>query len=168
MKSIDFKGSNSPIGFSQKEYNGIYSHKQTHPDFTGMDEITMCFELDEAELKQVQETGCIWLKRLQPKKHDFHPIGPGLLKPEGFEKPVLEKEDSPHLGGDVRRTEGVEFSPETFDIKTVDFTKVNYFFKKQAAIHLKLKFEGKSEKAHTNALLEAQKSAMINTANPVI
>ncbi len=143
MKSINFKESNCGIGFTQEEYNGIYAHREELPDQPGAIQYTMCFELSEAEKKQVAETGCIWLKRLQPKGLGFHPIGPDLLKPEGFEQITPEEPV-------------IEFIAENFDILTLDLTKVNYFYKKQAVKHLGLKPEGKSEEDYDKVLLEAQ------------
>ena len=147
MKSINFKESTCKIGFQQDEYQGIYAHREELPEFPGAIRYTMCFELDEEERKQVAETGQIWLKRLQPKDSGFHPIGPDVLMPEYFQN--------------VDEVKGVEdFDPETFDLKTEDFSKVNYFYKKAAIKHLGLKPEGKTEEEFTQLLIDAQANAI--------
>jgi|GEM_PF-3760068 hypothetical protein len=153
MKARKFNEANTVIGFGQDEYQGIPARKETHPEFKGMDVFTMCFELDEEERKQVAETGCIWLKRLQPKNVGFHPIGPDVLKPENFQNV-----------DEANKGEG--FDPETFDIKTLDLDKVNYFYKRQAAAHLELKPKGKKEEDYDAILMEAKEAAMSGTSSP--
>lgn len=78
MKAINFKEVNVQVAENQPEYETLPAH------VAGNGEVTCCFELDENELKQVAETGKIWLSFLtfnQP----LQPIYGSCLKPENFE-----------------------------------------------------------------------------------
>ena len=48
--------------------------------------VTMCFELDEEEKKQVAETGKIWQTVLTPRHSAFHQIKMTTLKPASSEQ----------------------------------------------------------------------------------
>ncbi len=92
MKAKDFPEANIKIAKDQQEYQTLPAKNTlfTEKDESGNEipvtiESVMCFELDEAELKQVQDTGCIWLKIYRPVIDYFHPIGIDVLKPEGIE-----------------------------------------------------------------------------------
>lgn len=80
MTATEFPEVNLRIAEHQEEY-------QTLPVFLDQSQpempVTMCFELDEEELKQVKETGKIWVT-IQTFGKPFSPIGPSLIKPEGF------------------------------------------------------------------------------------
>lgn len=80
MTATDFKEVNLRIAEHQEEY-------QTLPVCIDLEEpehkAIMCFKLDENEIKQVNETGEIWISVLTFGK-PFQPIGMSLLKPEGF------------------------------------------------------------------------------------
>lgn len=76
MKAIEFPEVNALFAGDQDEYQTMPAYK------CGGDlgEVTVCFELNEQERKQVAETGCIWLSFLtfnQP----FQPISESCLKP---------------------------------------------------------------------------------------
>jgi len=79
MKAIKFKDANATFAENQQEYQSLPAHKTVNG------ETTFCFELDEEELRQVRETGRIWLTVLtfnQP----LQPIGATILKPEDIEE----------------------------------------------------------------------------------
>ena len=80
MKAINFPGANTKYAENQPEYQTLPAYVAVHSEISK--EVTMCFELSDEEKKQVSETGCIWLSILQPKKNQFHPINPDLLKPD--------------------------------------------------------------------------------------
>lgn len=83
MKAIEFKEVNIRIAENQEEY-------QTLPVFADTTDpavpVTMCFELDDEERKQVAETGHVWLTVLTFGQH-FHPIAMSCLKPESLSNP---------------------------------------------------------------------------------
>jgi hypothetical protein len=80
MKAIDFNEVNMRIAEKQEEYETLPVFlDQTDPTIP----VTMCFELDEQEQKQVLETGKIWLKILT-FGHNFQPISMSCLKPSEF------------------------------------------------------------------------------------
>lgn len=81
MKAIEFKEVNLRIAENQPEYETLPVHVDFEDHKTP---ITMCFELDEEERKQVAETGRIWIKQLTFGK-PFPPILMSFMKPEGFE-----------------------------------------------------------------------------------
>jgi hypothetical protein len=78
MKAKEFKEVNLRIAEGQPQYETlpVFLDKQdtTFP-------VTMCFELNEAERKQVEETGEIWLTVLT-FGNPFHPIAMSCLKPD--------------------------------------------------------------------------------------
>lgn len=80
MNAKEFKEVNLRIAENQPQYETLPVH------FDSKDEsypVTMCFQLDEQEQKQVLETGEIWLTVLTFGK-SFHPIAMSCLKPEKF------------------------------------------------------------------------------------
>lgn len=85
MKAIEFPEVTHRIGEKQEEYQTLPVHAGWDKQ-TGLSKITMCFELDEKEKKQVLETGQIWLSVLQSPTAIFHPISPDVLKPESLEE----------------------------------------------------------------------------------
>jgi hypothetical protein len=169
MKSIDFKERNAQIGFHadgtpQEEFNGIFAHKKLSKEFPGAVEYTMPFQLNEEEMKQVQETGCIWLRRIMPAYDGFQPIGYDVIKPEEFELPNIETIDE--ITGSEEKLGAEDFAPETFDIKELDLSKVNYFYKKQAVKHIEVTPKAQTEEAYDEALTEAKNLALSSTSNP--
>jgi len=80
MTATEFPEVNLRIAENQPEY-------ETIPVFVDEKDpkipVTMCFKLDDAEMKQVWETGEIWLTVLTFGKA-FQPIGQSVLKPKGF------------------------------------------------------------------------------------
>lgn len=88
MKAIEFPEVNVRIAEHQEEYETLPVHiDRKEPTIP----TTMCIQLDPEEIKQVAETGRIWMQVLtfgQP----FHPIMMSFLKPEGFtEPPVMRR-----------------------------------------------------------------------------
>ena len=81
MKTVEFKEVNVRIAEKQKEYLTLPVYMDTEE--LGVP-VTMCFELEEAELKQVDETGKIWLT-VMTFGRPFLPIQMGCLKPDKFE-----------------------------------------------------------------------------------
>ena len=61
MRPLKFKGCNIVYGATQKEYQPLPAERRGMVE-TG--EILTCWELSPEELKQVQETGKIWLSVL--------------------------------------------------------------------------------------------------------
>lgn len=83
MKTIEFPEVNVRIAENQPEYETLPVHVCPHAETDGyFRKVSMCFELDEEEKKQVAETGQIWLTVLQPNDNNFHPIKMSVLKPE--------------------------------------------------------------------------------------
>lgn len=76
MKPIKFEETNAVYGAKQPEYEPLPAHKAD--DGT----VTTCWELSPEELKQIQETGVIWLSLLTFNQ----PLQPILLRTE---KPEL-------------------------------------------------------------------------------
>lgn len=76
MKAVKFEEINAVYGANQPEYYPIPAHKAD--DGT----VTTCWELSPEELKQIQETGVIWLSLLTFNQ----PLQPVLLLTE---KPKL-------------------------------------------------------------------------------
>lgn len=74
MKAIDFKEANLKIAEHQPEF-------ETLPVFHNPEKgsIVYCMELDEAEIKQVRETGRIYIKQITYNKK-MQPIGMSCLK----------------------------------------------------------------------------------------
>ena len=87
MKSIKFKEVNCTIAESQDGFGTIYSHwKPYNPkEIKGIGEHIMRFKLNDKEIKQVLETGEIWLRRETNLGVGFQPVGIDVLKPEDFE-----------------------------------------------------------------------------------
>lgn len=83
MKAVEFPEVNLRIAENQPEYETLPVHVE--PLEPGIP-VTMCFELDENEKKQVAETGKIWLKVLT-FGNNFQPISMSCLKPEGMTDP---------------------------------------------------------------------------------
>jgi hypothetical protein len=83
MEAIEFEEVNVHIGENQPEYETLPVHVEYDEESNGFfRKVTMCFELDEEEKKQVAETGKIWHTVLQVKSELFHPIRMSVLKPE--------------------------------------------------------------------------------------
>ena len=82
MKAIEFPEVNVRIAEKQPEYQTIPANVVPNIDGTGFNQVTMCFELDENERKQIAETGRIWHTVLQPEKDYFHPILMSIEKPD--------------------------------------------------------------------------------------
>jgi len=80
MKAIDFPEVNVRIAENQPEYETLPDHVEDVKD-AGWRKVTVCFELDPEERKQVAETGQIWQTVLQPDSDYFHPIMMSTLKP---------------------------------------------------------------------------------------
>lgn len=82
MKAIEFPEVNIRIAEHQPEYETLPVNRTIHEFNPHFSLVTMCFELDEEERKQVAETGQIWQTILQPNNDLFHPIRLSTLKPE--------------------------------------------------------------------------------------
>lgn len=98
MKAIEFPGVNVRIAENQEEFqtipvaqNTMFVTNENGEKVPVQHEEIMCFKLDENELKQVKNTGCIWLKVYRPAGDYFHPIGMDVLKPE-FKQDMVQKE----------------------------------------------------------------------------
>jgi len=74
MTAVDFKEANLKIAENQPEYETLPVHHNSEEG-----SIVYCFELDEAEIKQVRETGRIYLKQITFNK-SMQPIGMSCLK----------------------------------------------------------------------------------------
>lgn len=83
MEPILFDGANVIMGKDQPEYVPLPAYKA--PDGT----VTTCWKLTPEELKQVNETGVIWLSTLTFNQ----PLQPILLCAE---KPPIANEDERH------------------------------------------------------------------------
>ena len=75
MKAVNFPQANVQIAESQEQYNTLPAYVSGENG-----EVTVCFELDEDELKQVQETGRIWLSFLT-FNNPLQPIFGSCLEP---------------------------------------------------------------------------------------
>ena len=83
MKAIEFPEVNLRLAENQPEYETLPVHVKPDAETDGyFRQVTMCFELDEEEKKQVAETGQIWFTVLQPHGNLFHPIRMSIVKPE--------------------------------------------------------------------------------------
>lgn len=80
MTATEFPEVNLRIGEGQEEYQTLPVHLDKKNE---QSPVTMCFELDAEELKQVKETGKIWITVVTFNK-PFSPIGMSCLKPENF------------------------------------------------------------------------------------
>ena len=78
MKPVKFEGYNVAIGEGQEEYIPIPA--QAMPD-DPQGKVLMCFELDPDEIKEIQETGRLWMTKLTFGM-DFQPIMLNTKKPE--------------------------------------------------------------------------------------
>lgn len=87
MKAIEFPEVNVRIAENQPQYETLPVHIDTEDSATPT---TMCFQLDPEEIKQVVETGRVWMQMLTFGQ-SFHPIKMSLLKPEGFTEPENAK-----------------------------------------------------------------------------
>ncbi len=91
MKAIEFPEVNLRIAEKQEEYEtipvNIQPHKESHNYFN---QVTMCFELDPEEIKQVKATGRVWLTMLVPTNKNFYPIATSFLRPYYCSDPVKE------------------------------------------------------------------------------
>lgn len=74
MKSVEFPEVNVRIAESQEEYQTLPAH---HDPQEGS--MTFCFELEPDELKQIAETGKIYIKQLTFNK-PMQPIAATCLK----------------------------------------------------------------------------------------
>lgn len=80
MIAKEFEGANVRIAETQPEYQTLPAKMvEIQP---GVVEITICFELTDEEKEQVRNTGEIWLKFIQGRNSNFHPIGMDCLKPQ--------------------------------------------------------------------------------------
>lgn len=83
MKATEFPEVNVILAENQPEYEALPVWVRPDEETKGyFDKVTMCFELNDDERKQVQETGQLWFTVLQPKGVLFHPIMLSALKPE--------------------------------------------------------------------------------------
>lgn len=66
MESIDFKQRNAEIAKDQPQYRTLFAHicERFINEFFREVHKTVCFKLDPEELKQVNDTGCIWLTQV--------------------------------------------------------------------------------------------------------
>jgi len=81
MKAIEFSEVNVRIAEHQDEYETIPAYVRKD-DGTSLIAVTMCFELNKEERKQVSKTGHIWHTVLTQPKTKFNPIRMDTLKPE--------------------------------------------------------------------------------------
>lgn len=81
MEPIKFDGANVVYGANQPEYKPLPAERR--PGRSG--EIVTCWELSPDELKQIQETGKIWVSLLtfgQP----LQPVLVSVAKPDVYDK----------------------------------------------------------------------------------
>lgn len=98
MKAVEFPEVNLRIAENQPEYQTLPVHVQSDIESNGFfTQATICFELDKDELKQVAETGRIWISILIPTGSNFHPIGATCIKPEGCTDPQTKLNVTDHL-----------------------------------------------------------------------
>lgn len=74
MKAVEFQEMNVKIAEKQDEFQTLPAKKD---EMEGS--MTFCFKLSEAEIKQVNETGCIWWKQFTGLKA-MQPIATSCLK----------------------------------------------------------------------------------------
>lgn len=83
MKAIEFPEVNIRIEENQPEYETLPVNIQPDKESNGyFNQVTMCFELDEEEKKQVADIGKLWFQVLQPVDSLFNPIRMSVIKPE--------------------------------------------------------------------------------------
>lgn len=87
MKAIEFPEVNVRIAENQPEYETLPVYVDPEDPSTPT---TMCIELEPEEIKQVIDTGRIWLSTLTFRQ-PFHPIKMSFLRPEGFTEPKNTK-----------------------------------------------------------------------------
>jgi len=75
MKPMRFPQANVMFAEKQEEYQGLPAY------LSDKGEVTVCFKLDQAEFKQIKETGCIWLSFLTFNE-PFQPIFGSCLEPD--------------------------------------------------------------------------------------
>lgn len=80
MTATEFPEVNLRIAENQEEYETLPVRIDLEDP---QHEAIMCFKLDDAEIKQVLETGEIWISVLTFGK-PFQPIGQSVLKPQHF------------------------------------------------------------------------------------
>lgn len=81
MQPLNFNGANIVFGANQPEYRPLPAERVGKPE-TG--QINTCWELSPDELKQIQETGKIWVSLLtfgQP----LQPVLVSVDKPEPYD-----------------------------------------------------------------------------------
>lgn len=87
MKPIKFPEQNVVYAKDQKEYLPLPAHR------TEDGQVITCWQLDEKELEQIQQTGCIWL-RIHTFNMPLHPMSAGVEKPfEPVVEPAPQSED---------------------------------------------------------------------------
>ena len=77
MKAIYFKGHNIEIAKDQPEYQTLPAYQSIDED--GVKSLVFCFKLDADELKQVKDTGMIFIKQLIFNQN-MQPLGMSCLK----------------------------------------------------------------------------------------
>lgn len=95
MKAIEFPEVNVRIAENQPEYETLPVYVDTEDPSTPT---TMCIQLDPEEIKQVTETGRIWMQVLTFRQ-PFHPIRMSFLKPEGFTEPETGRKANTQVPG---------------------------------------------------------------------
>lgn len=80
MEPIKFDGANVVYGANQPEYKPLPAERR--PGHSG--EIVTCWELSPDELKQIQETGKIWVSLLTFGK-PLQPVLVSVYKPEPYD-----------------------------------------------------------------------------------
>jgi len=84
MKAVEFEQVTHRIAENQEEYETLPVYN--HGDESGT--VTMCFQLDEDEMKQVKKTGLVWLSVMTFNK-PMQPIVGRVINP--FKNPPLKK-----------------------------------------------------------------------------
>ena len=83
MKAIQFTEVTHQIGKDQPEYEVLPAWVRDDKESKGFfRRVTVCFELDEEERKQVAETGHVFLTTLQLQDKAYNPIMMSTLKPK--------------------------------------------------------------------------------------
>ena len=81
MESVKFEGCNAAIGEGQEQYNTLHAFvdyadagddAEGNPIQVPMD-ATFCFKLTKDEIKQIQQTGELWVRQLMFGRN-FQPI----------------------------------------------------------------------------------------------
>lgn len=81
MKPLNFEGANIVFGANQPEYQPLPAERVGKP---AMGQVNTCWELSPDELKQIRETGKIWVSLLtfgQP----LQPVLISVDKPEVYD-----------------------------------------------------------------------------------